>query len=77
MGVYAATTLKPGCEVGDYIGELLGSDAVRKRREAHADDSFRFEVGDDTGDDAVVSPALVSLHSAGGCSGQNVGSWTL
>ena len=49
MGVYATRSLTPGTEIGDYIGELLGSDEVRRRREAKSDDSFRFEVGDDSG----------------------------
>ena len=44
--------LRPGSdhiarlEVGDYIGELLGSDSVRKRAN---DGSFRFEIGNDSG----------------------------
>ena len=28
MGVYATRSLTPGTEIGDYIGELLGSDGA-------------------------------------------------
>jgi len=46
LGVVADRTLMPGVEIGDYIGELLGSASVRVRKN---DGSFRFEIGDDTG----------------------------
>jgi len=50
LGVFALRLLPPGLDIGDYIGELIGSQEVRKRpTDGLNDGNFRFELGDDTG----------------------------
>ena len=46
LGVFAREQLLPGTELGDYIGQLLGSDEVRKLPK---DTGFRLEVAEDSG----------------------------
>jgi hypothetical protein len=45
LGVFAITDLKPGTEVGDYQGDIVGSKVMRTR----PDSGFRMEIGEDSG----------------------------